>query len=734
MSKTVSIVICTYNRAPFLQRTLHSLRKLHYRNFEVVVVNGPSTDHTGQVLEMYRDTIKIGENSRQNLSVSRNIGIALSSGEIIAFIDDDAIPDKMWLDDIVSMYEDPAVGGAGGMVFGPGDDHFQFENGYVDIWGDADVHCLDADFNDPDGDRYNMMLGTNCTFLRKALLETGGFDEYYDYFQDEADMCLRVVRAGYKIRNHKRAYIHHEYAKSHIRRDTFDGCHLNWYPITKNKAYFAVKNSEGKASESERTAKLEQLKQFFLKNYKVWSQEKKITREECRAYTETCKEAFARGTEDGYHLERQLKYDLDLKTPFQRYQANPQTGALSICLICRDDMNSAIGGTAKYTIELARGFARQGHLVHILTGGENDMDWMQEGISFHSIKPQRLLSCPELEAYPTTCENLSYSYQVYQRLEKIHERYGVDIAESVLWNYEGAVAARAMKGRLPLLVRLQTPLLKVCETQHWEITDDLRLFSDFERQMLLDAAGIIAISDHIRETIHELYQVDFNRLQTDRVYLGVDENTCISTRQQGDKTIRVLFVGRLERRKGIHTIFEAMPRLMQEHPELEFRFIGNADIRDETLGCTYLEHFRRTCGRESWAQRVKFLGQADNTVKDQEFRDCDIFVAPSLYESFGIILIEAMSAGKPAIGCRIGGMQEIIEDGKTGFAIEVENAEEFYQRMKTLIEDTALRRQMGENALQRFQKHFSNEVMIRNTLQVYRQYIRPKEQEAEIHE
>ena len=120
MSKSVSIVICTYNRAEFLNRTLYSLKNLNYKNFEVIVINGPSTDNTYMILEKYSDRIKIDNNPYTNLSISRNMGIALSSGEIVAFIDDDAIPDKYWLDDIVSLYNDDKVGGVGAKCMGLG--------------------------------------------------------------------------------------------------------------------------------------------------------------------------------------------------------------------------------------------------------------------------------------------------------------------------------------------------------------------------------------------------------------------------------------------------------------------------------------------------------------------------------------------------------------------------------------------------------------------------------------
>src|SRR5579885_1387837 len=114
---TVSIVICTDGRAQALRNTLCSLSYLDYSAFEVCVVHGPTEDGTRELLEEYARRIKVGYNPERNLSVSRNIGIAMAAGEIVAFIDDDCIPEPEWLRDLVDALADAAVGGAGGFVY-----------------------------------------------------------------------------------------------------------------------------------------------------------------------------------------------------------------------------------------------------------------------------------------------------------------------------------------------------------------------------------------------------------------------------------------------------------------------------------------------------------------------------------------------------------------------------------------------------------------------------------------
>jgi len=127
----ISVVVCTYNRRTHLERCLKSLKDQEYKNFEIIVVNGPSNDGTDAVLRDYPKIYVISQNELNGLSNARNLGIMASKGEIIAFIDDDAVADKNWLDSLVSGYSDITVGGVGGLVYGPEKSLLQFDNGII---------------------------------------------------------------------------------------------------------------------------------------------------------------------------------------------------------------------------------------------------------------------------------------------------------------------------------------------------------------------------------------------------------------------------------------------------------------------------------------------------------------------------------------------------------------------------------------------------------------------------
>jgi glycosyltransferase involved in cell wall biosynthesis len=101
------------------------------------------------------------------------------------------------------------------------------------------------------------------------------------------------------------------------------------------------------------------------------------------------------------------------------------------------------------------------------------------------------------------------------------------------------------------------------------------------------------------------------------------------------------------------------------------------------------------------------------------YRACDLFVAPSLYESCGFIYLEAMSYAKPVIGCAVGGVPEAVEDGVTGLLVKPEDPSALSASIIRLLQDKALRRVMGEAARRRVETRFTQALMAERTEQAY---------------
>ena len=252
MSRPVSVVICTYNRAPSLRTTLDALRYLDHPRFEVVVVNGPSNDDTEDVLAAYDRSIKVVRTDQRNLSASRNLGIAAASGEFVAFIDDDAYPDPGWLTHLEAAFADPGVGAAGGPTL----DHtgaswqarYSLANRRGDSWV-ANGHNPTDLYGSPYSDTFVYTIGTNSCFRRDALLEIGGFDEEFEYYLDETDVCLRLLDQGWLVRALDDGIVYHKFLPSDIR--TEQRAIKNRYSVVKNRVYFALRHGRRDRSVAE---------------------------------------------------------------------------------------------------------------------------------------------------------------------------------------------------------------------------------------------------------------------------------------------------------------------------------------------------------------------------------------------------------------------------------------------------------------------------------------------------
>ncbi len=185
----VSVIVVSRHRAKALRLCLLALTQQDHPRFEVIVVADP--DGLVAAAGMPLKTVAF---DLPNISAARNAGLAVASGEVIAFIDDDAVAEPSWLSRLVAPFADPSITAATGFVRG--------RNGISRQWGAAWVDRFGADhpFELPDSggtfdaqtDRAIKTHGTNCAFRRADLLRIGGFDPAYRFYHDETDLNLRL--------------------------------------------------------------------------------------------------------------------------------------------------------------------------------------------------------------------------------------------------------------------------------------------------------------------------------------------------------------------------------------------------------------------------------------------------------------------------------------------------------------------------------------------------------------
>jgi glycosyltransferase involved in cell wall biosynthesis len=186
----VSVVVCTYNAERTLAPCLDSLEKLHYPDYEVIVVNDGSTDSSLAIAERY-SYCRIISQPNKGLSVARNVGAEAATGEIIAYTDSDCVADPDWLSYLVAKMEMSDLSACGGPNFPPPEE--SLVPAAVAVSPGGPTHVLLAD------DVAEHIAGCNMAFRRETLLRLGGFDPIYRAAGDDVDICWRFQDAGYTI-------------------------------------------------------------------------------------------------------------------------------------------------------------------------------------------------------------------------------------------------------------------------------------------------------------------------------------------------------------------------------------------------------------------------------------------------------------------------------------------------------------------------------------------------------
>jgi glycogen(starch) synthase len=241
---TVSVVIVTYNRAASLHEVLLLLRQLDHPRFEVVVVNGPSTDESGTLLTKWLADLKIVECGQANIAVARNLGIARAAGDIVAFLDDDTYPDPAWLGELMAAFEAPDTAGVGGFYLDRGGIVTEHRHlvatrlGETASLGDFDPIELYAS---PYGNEFPVLPGGNSAYRRDALVAIGGFDEALEYGGEDGDVDLRLLEAGSVLRPAPAALVFHQALANDDRG--VDLVMRSRYRYLRSKVYWAQKHA-----------------------------------------------------------------------------------------------------------------------------------------------------------------------------------------------------------------------------------------------------------------------------------------------------------------------------------------------------------------------------------------------------------------------------------------------------------------------------------------------------------
>lgn len=732
MPLTFSIVINTLNRGALLAKTLESFRWLKYDgDFEVIVVNGPSTDNSQEVIDGWLPHIRAARCDVANLSISRNIGICMARGDVVAFIDDDAIPEPEWLTQLARAYTDPGIGGTGGLVFDQSGYTYQYEYSTANRLANANWKLTKSaeHLSFPHSFEFPYLQGTNASFLRSALLEVGGFDEELEYYLDETELCCRLIDAGYVIRQLADAYVHHKFAPSNI-RDEHKITRYR-YPVIKNKLYFSIKHgrpympladilADNKAFSDQQRADVD----FHIEGGRLPASERAVFADQNERAWER---GLARGMSGTYEYitpEKQARWD-GAFLPFKPVKSHPAPQC--IVLVSRDFPPGHGGGIATFNKDLAEALADQGHTVCVITQSPdiNRVDF-EHGVWVHRMAMREMPLPAEAAALNVPQHVWNWSAIALEEAARIATHRPIDVVEAPIWDCEGI--AFLLNRAWPLVTSLQTTLHFWLES-HAESRSDTAWMNSFgkpmlalEKKLMRECDAVRSISAAIARDIEQAYDFRFAPERLVIAPLGMPDIVSYagSAASLGtdERSVEILFVGRLEYRKGIDVLLDAIPEVLARYPHARLRVIGDDSLLAAD-GKTYKERFLKDRANAAIADRVRFEGKVDQGTLLEAYQQCDLLVAPSRFESFGLIFVEAMRAGRPVIGCQAGGMPEVVAADVNGLLVTPGDQATLADALSRMLGSPELRRTMGEAGRRLYLERFTAQHMASISQQVY---------------
>lgn len=362
------------------------------------------------------------------------------------------------------------------------------------------------------------------------------------------------------------------------------------------------------------------------------------------------------------------------------------------------------GGVTEHISHLEEEFLRRGHQVTIIAPSSSDSTSL-------ALSPAHVIKVGSVVPIPAngSVARISLSLRLSGRIKRLLKEEDFD----VIHLHEPLMPA------LPITVLRHSHAINV-GTFHAYWGSNIAYFygKPILRRFYGKLDGRIAVSPAARDFVQRHFGGDYhlipNGIDLDRFHTGIPPLPSLR-----DGKLNLLFVGRLEKRKGFRYLLRAYIKLKREFPALRLVVVG-----------AYTDEMRRRY--QAYVQSiglgdVVFAGRVSADDLPRYYRSADIFCAPSTGgESFGIILLEAMACGCPIVASDIVGYRGVLDEGEQGLLVPPKDEEALAMALRRLILDPALRKRMGQSGAAKAQGYSWSSVASR-VLDYYEELLAERE-------
>jgi D-inositol-3-phosphate glycosyltransferase len=267
---------------------------------------------------------------------------------------------------------------------------------------------------------------------------------------------------------------------------------------------------------------------------------------------------------------------------------------------------------------------------------------------------------------------------------------------------------------------------------------------EIERKIAHTAERIIATAPQEKADLTATYGADPSRIQVIPCGVDLDLFRPIPRREARDYAsipddrFLLTFVGRLERRKGVDTMLEAMGLLLSERPNLPLHavIVGGHPKDQEPAEMPAPEvrerrRFRKIMDRYGMADRATFTGGLPQHLLHNYYSAADVTIIPSYYEPFGMTALEALACGSSVIASRVGGLKTTVKEGEVGLQFEAQDPQDLADRIGYLVEHPEVNARLRRNARPYVERHYSWRAVSECVAAAYREVLDEHPEEGE---
>ena len=375
-----------------------------------------------------------------------------------------------------------------------------------------------------------------------------------------------------------------------------------------------------------------------------------------------------------------------------------------------------IGGLGKHVMELVPALSRQGVEVHLITprwAGGDEAEAV-DGVHVYRVDPPPV---SQLNFYTAAWQT---NRLLEERAEQIIEECQFDLVHAHDWLVSFVAGALKRVFGLPLVATIHAT--ERGRARGHLITEDQYAINSVEWWLAYEAWRVITCSAFMAQEVRAYFNCPSDKIDVipngvdmrrfDR-WEGADLSHFRSMYALPDEKI-IFYVGRIVHEKGLHTLIEAVPRVLAEFPDAKFVIAGTGSL---------LASLRRRAWELGVDQKVLFTGFISDDDRDRLYRISDCAVFPSLYEPFGIVALEAMAAKSPVVVSEVGGLKEVVQHAETGLTIYPGNVESVAWGILQTLQHPDWARQRVESAYRVVTERFSWGRIARDTIRVYQRVI-----------